>query len=415
MRELEGGGRAKGETPFSALVAHLREDGTTRLAVEKKTVSSLYMPPRYHPLPAVTIRVHYSSLNYKDALSASGNHGVTRSYPHTPGIDAAGIVTSSEDARFEAGQKVIVTGYDLGSNTSGGFGGMIRVPGDWVVPLPAELTLRDAMILGTAGFTAAYGVKKLLDNGLMPMHPGQDKPHGGMAGNSQTGNSQTGNSQTSGSHTNNYQTSTHKKAAKPSSPEAENEPLPVLVTGATGGVGSVAVGILHRLGFRVIAVTGKPEAHDYLLSIGADEVHDRSFVMDVDTSRLLLSGRWAGGIDTVGGKLLEAMILQTAQAGVIACCGNVTGHELHTNIYPFILRGVGLMGIDSAQCTMQIRRDLWSHLATDWRPAHLTNIKAREVGLHGLAKEIDTILKGQQTGRVLVTHDGADLDSKGIL
>lgn len=371
-RESTGTGQTK-ETPFSALVAHLQEDGTTRLAVEKKTVSSLYMPPRYHSLPAVTIRVHYSSLNYKDALSASGNRGVTRSYPHIPGIDAAGVVAESKDSRFEEGQKVIVTGYDLGSNTSGGFGGMIRVPGDWVVPLPAELTLRDAMILGTAGFTAAYGVKKLLDNGLMP-------------GNSQKRNHQ----------------------------NTENDPLPVLVTGATGGVGSVAVGILHRLGFRVIAVTGKPKAREYLRSIGADEVHDRSFVMDVDTSRLLLSSKWAGGIDTVGGKLLEAMIMQTAQAGVIACCGNVTGHELHTNIYPFILRGVGLMGIDSAQCNMQTRRDLWNHLATEWRPAHLTNMKAREVGLHGLAKEIDTILKGQQTGRVIITHEGADLDSKDI-
>lgn len=390
MRELEGETTGTGqttETPFSALVAHLREDGTTRLAVEKKTVSSLYMPDPYRSLPAVTIRVHYSSLNYKDALSASGNRGVTRSYPHTPGIDAAGIVTASEDTRFEEGQKVIVTGYDLGSNTSGGFGGMIRVPGDWVVPLPAELTLRDAMILGTAGFTAAYGVRKLLDNGLMPIYPGHDKPHSGMEEGSKPGNSQLDNSQP-GNHD-----------------KAENPPLPVLVTGATGGVGSVAVGILHRLGFRVIAVTGKPEAREYLRSIGADEVHDRSFVMDVDASRLLLSGRWAGGIDTVGGKLLEAMILQTAQAGVIACCGNVTGHELHTNIYPFILRGVGLMGIDSALCDMQIRQNLWKRLATDWRPAHLDKILAREVGLHELKEEIDTILKGGQTGRVLVVHE----------
>lgn len=345
-----------GKSTFKALIAHLEEDGTTRLEVSVRTAQELYLPETHRSKPSVAIQVHYSSLNYKDALSASGNRGITKKFPHVPGIDAAGIVLASEDKRFQEGDQVIVTGYDLGSNTSGGFGGRIKVPADWVVPLPDGLTLREAMVIGTAGFTAAYGVKKLLDNGLTPMLQGRQDP--------------------------------------PS----------ILVTGASGGVGSMAVGILHRLGFRVLAATGKREAHDFLTSAGADQVHDRSFVTEVDPDRLLLSARWDGAIDTVGGEMLQAVIRQTAQAGVIACCGNVVGHELHTNIYPFILRGVGLMGIDSALCDMSIRQQLWHHLASDWQPKNLDTMIAKEVDLHGLIPEIATILRGGQIGRVLVTH-----------
>lgn len=328
---------------YKALVADKKSDGTTTLSVKELQLDGL--PP--HDL---LIRVHYSSLNYKDALSASGNPGVTKSYPHTPGIDAAGVVEQSSDERFRPGDEVIVTSYDLGQNTPGGFGEYIRVPGDWAVPLPAGLSLEESMVLGTAGFTAAYGVKKLADYGIGP---------------------------------------------------GDGE---ILATGATGGVGSLAVAILAKLGYRVTAVTGKTEQYEFLKSLGAAEVTDRNSITDVGRSPLI-SSRWIGAIDTVGGAMLDAVLRQTAHNGLVACCGNILGGELQTSIYPFILRGVGLMGIDSGICLMKDRVEIWNLLANEWKP-ELPDGFYRVVNSEQLPDEIERILKGGQTGRVVVTLRG---------
>ena len=324
---------------YSALVAEKGEDGNMSLSVKQLSTEDL-------PQNDLLISVHYSSLNYKDALSASGNPGVTKNYPHTPGIDAAGIVEKSSDSRFKKGDSVIVTSYDLGQNTPGGFGEYIRVPGDWVVPLPDELTMKESMILGTAGFTAAYGVKKLVDYGIKPDDGG------------------------------------------------------ILVTGATGGVGCLAVAILAELGYRVTAVTGKANQHNFLRDLGAEEITDRKSISDINSSPLLRS-RWIGAIDTVGGTMLDAVLRQTAHNGLVACCGNILGGKLETSIYPFILRGIGLMGIDSGICLMKDRKTIWNLLASDWKPDNLHNLY-RAIDLKSLPAEIDRILDGKQTGRILV-------------
>lgn len=324
---------------FKALVVRETPEGFTR-TIEMKETEQL---PDY----AVLIRVRYSSLNYKDALSAIGNRGVTSRYPHTPGIDAAGVVVKSSDIRFKEGDPVIVTGYDLGMDTSGGFGEYIRIPADWIVPLPDGLSLKESMILGTAGFTAAYSVLKIIDGGVSP-----------------------GN-------------------------------LPVVVTGATGGVGSVAVTLLAQLGYDVTAVTGKKDRYDFLRDLGAKEVYSREKVSDT-SGKLMLGSQWSAAVDTVGGKILDTVIRQTAHNGVVACCGNVLGHKLQTNIYPFILRGVTLAGTDSGNCLMQQRLEIWNKLASEWKPKFLEDIY-RQVNLGQLNNEIDLILKGEQTGRVLVS------------
>lgn len=324
---------------FKALVVEENSSGEFERTVRNWPIEKL-------PDNDILIEVHYSSLNYKDALSASGNKGVTRKYPHIPGIDAAGHVKQSNNERFQEGDPVIVTSYDLGQNTSGGFGQLISVPADWVVPLPEALTLRDSMIIGTAGFTAAIGVHHLRHN--------------------------------------NISTDTGK----------------VLVTGATGGVGTMAVGILSKLGYNVVAATGKMEQKSFLKQLGASEVIHRDEVQD-HSSKPLLSSRWAGAIDTVGGIMLDTTLRQTQQNGVVACCGNVLGHELHTNVYPFILRGVSLMGMDSGYCPMALRKKLWQNLATDWQPENL-DLLCRECSLQELDTEIQKILKGNQVGRVIV-------------
>ncbi len=298
------------------------------------------------PQNDVLIEVQYSSLNYKDALSATGNKGVTKQYPHIPGIDAAGTVAESTDSRFTEGDPVLVTGYDLGQNSFGGFSQYVRVPGDWIVPLPENLTLRESMILGTAGFTAAIGVHHLRHNNI--------KADSGA----------------------------------------------VLITGATGGVGSMAIGILSQLGYEVTAATGKMDREEFLKKAGASSVIHRSEVQD-ESSRPLLSSRWAGAIDTVGGIMLDTALRQTHHNGTVACCGNVLGHELHTNVYPFILRGVHLAGMDSGNCLMELRKELWENLATEWKPNYL-NETAKECSLDELNGQIDRILEGRQVGRILV-------------
>lgn len=329
----------KPEINYKALVADKRGDGEMALTVQNLNTRTL-------PENDVLIRVHYSSLNYKDALSASGNTGVTKKYPHTPGIDAAGIIEHSSNPRFSAGGKVIVTSYDLGQNTPGGFGEYISVPGGWIVPLPSGLSLKESMIIGTAGFTAAYGIKKLMDNGIT----------------ADSGD--------------------------------------ILVTGATGGVGSMAVAILSHLGYRVLAVTGKKEMHNYLKELGALTILSREDVSEIKPSPML-SARWAGAIDTVGGEMLDAVIRQTSHNGVAACCGNILGAQLRTSIYPFILRGIALMGIDSGICLMKDRKEIWSRLAGRWKPDTLNRL-SKDCTIDELPVEISKILKGNQVGRLVV-------------
>ncbi|MFP8489684.1 YhdH/YhfP family quinone oxidoreductase [Gracilimonas sp. Q87] len=307
------------------------------------------VPFSFLPKHDVLIRVKYSSLNYKDALSASGNKGVTRTYPHIPGIDASGIVKEDKSGTFKEGDKVIVTGRDLGSNTSGGFGEYISVPADWVVKLPEGLTLETAMFYGTAGFTAMYGVKRL-----------------------------------------------QRELIEPDSGK-------VLVTGATGGVGSLSILFLAELGYEVVAATGKLNEEPFLKLIGAKEVINREQVTNVSHS-LMLSRKWSGAIETVGGSMLDAVIRQTNHDGAVACCGNILGHELNTNIYPFILRGVSLLGIDSAICKMPMRLKIWDEISRV-DVSKLPNRFITTVHLKGLQQEIERILKGGQVGRVLVIHD----------
>ncbi|MBM2839777.1 MAG: quinone oxidoreductase [Bacteroidetes bacterium] len=299
-------------------------------------------------LPAgdVLVRVHYSSLNYKDALSATGNKGVTRKYPHTPGVDAAGIVEESAVSDFKHGDEVIVTGNDLGTNTDGGFAEYIRIPPTWIVQRPPTLSLRESMMLGTAGYTAALSVHKLMYHGVA------------------------------------------------------QERGPVLVTGATGGVGCVAVALLSKLGFHVIGVTGKTEAKQFLLDLGAKEILTRDEIRDT-SGKGLLPGRWAGVVDTVGGELLDSAIRYTKLEGAVASCGNITSGELTTSIYPFILRGVSLLGINSAFTPMNVRQIIWKKLATEWKLENLDRL-ITEVTLEQLGEYIDLILRGGVKGRVLV-------------
>lgn len=328
---------------YSALVAEKRDNGEMDLGVQSLRTSDL-------PDHNVLIKVHYSSLNYKDALSASGNPGVTKNYPHTPGIDAAGVVECSSDERYTTGDKVLVTGYDLGQNTAGGFGEYISVPGDWIVPLPETLSLKESMIFGTAGFTAAYGIKKIVDQGV------------------ETGDET------------------------------------VLVTGATGGVGSLAVSILSHIGYRVVAVTGKEDQKPFLKTLGASEIVSRESVTDISGAPLQ-SGRWIAAIDTVGGEMLDAVLRQTGHNGVVACCGNILGGRVGTSIYPFILRGISLMGIDSGNCLMKDRIEIWNKLANEWKPSTLEKL-CHECTLVDLPAEIEKIQKGSQVGRTLVNLRG---------
>ena len=297
----------------------------------------------------VLIKVEYSSLNYKDALSAIGNKGVTKRYPHTPGIDAAGIIESSDSPLFKQGDEVIVTGFDLGMNTNGGFGRYINVPVEWVVPKPEGLTLEESMILGTAGFTAALSVYHLLRCGQLP---GQG---------------------------------------------------PILVTGATGGVGSLAVALLAGRKFEVIAATGKPDQADFLKSLGAASILDRSETDD-QTNKSLLKPRWAGAVDTVGGNILATVLKACSKQGNVCSCGNVGSPLLHTTVFPFILNGVNLLGVNSATTPMPLRYDLWLKLAGEWKPMDLQRLR-QSTSLDGLEEWIPKILSGKITGRVVIEHD----------
>lgn len=301
------------------------------------------------PAGEVLIRVHYSSLNFKDALSASGNRGVTRSYPHTPGIDAAGVVASSTVGEFAEGDEVIVTGYDLGMNTAGGFGQYIRVPAAWVIKRPQGLSLREAMILGTAGLTAALCIDKLEQAGL---EPGE---------------------------------------------------APVLVTGATGGVGSIAVALLASLGYKVAAVTGKADQADFLTRLGASQIVERS-ALQAGVEKALLKEQWGGAVDTVGGDILFNVVKSLQRGASVACCGLTAGTHFQASVLPFILRGVNLLGVDSVEIPLVVKASMWDKLSLQWKLATLDDL-THEIGLEQLPEAIERILAGGQVGRILVRID----------
>ncbi len=327
------------EANFRALLITDNADKTFTREVMERSLSDL-------PEGEVLVRVHFSSLNYKDGLSSIGNRGVTRSYPHTPGIDASGVVEDSASPEFKPGDEVIVTSYDLGMNTSGGFGQYIRVPAAWVVPLPQGLSLKESMIYGTAGYTAALSVHLLQKNGITPDH--------GEA----------------------------------------------VVTGATGGVGSVSVALLAKAGFSVIAATGKPQEEEFLKKLGASGIVSREEVDDA-SGKPLLKERWAAAVDTVGGTTLATLLKSAKRGGAVAATGLVASPDLPTSVFPFILRGVSLLGVDSQETPMPLRRELWRRMASDWKLDQLSDLTV-DCTLETLLPEIDKILKGQQRGRVVV-------------
>jgi putative YhdH/YhfP family quinone oxidoreductase len=298
----------------------------------------------------VTIRVAYSSINYKDALAATGAGKIIRRFPCVGGIDLSGTVIASSDPRFKPGDPVIATSFDIGVAHHGGYAEIARVPGNWVVPLPAGLSLYEAMALGTAGFTAALGIVRMEENGLRP------------------------------------------------------EKGPVIVTGATGGVGSLAVDMLARVGYHVVALTGKESEKDYLLSLGAAEVLMRQS-LDLSKIRPLDRGRWAGAVDNLGGDVLAWIASTMEQGGTIASIGLAASHVLNTTVMPFILRGVSLLGVDSGYIREPYRSGVWQRLATDLRPPHLDSM-SRRIPFDALPAMFDEYIAGRAKGRVVVEIAG---------
>lgn len=294
----------------------------------------------------VIIKVHYSSLNYKDALAATGVKGVASSYPFVPGIDVAGEILKSSNKNFNIGDKVIATGYKLGMSVYGGFGQLVQVPEKWVVPLPDNLTLFNSMSLGTAGLTAGACVKKILD----------------------------------------------------ANPSFDN---PIIVSGATGGVGSVAVNLLSKLNFEVHAITGKPSETEILYKMGASEIIDRHKFM-ADPIKPLDKAIYSAGVDTVGGDILSKMLSMISSHGTIACCGNVGGMQFTSSVFPFILRGVSLIGIDSAESDIDFKKQIWSLFSGNWS-LNLDDY-SKVVQLADVENEIEKILNGEQIGRVVIKH-----------
>lgn len=328
---------------FRALVADQRGD-EVKLELMDWTASQL-------PPGDVTVRVAYSSVNYKDALASRADGRVARHYPLVPGVDLAGTVEESADPAFHPGELVVVHGYDLGTARHGGFAELARVPPHWVVPLPEGLTPRQAMALGTAGFTAAQSVERLEHAGLRP-----------------------------GDGT-------------------------VLVTGASGGVGSTAVDILAARGYEVAASTGSPDNHAFLMKLGAREILDRAET-SAPSDRPLETARWAGAIDPVGGSTLACLLRTVAYGGGIAVCGNAGGAAVATTVFPFILRSASVLGIDSVQVPIDRRRTLWQRLAADLRPPHLEEDIAQEISLEDVPGVLEKIYAGQVRGRVVVRVGG---------
>jgi len=307
------------------------------------------LKPTDLPDGEVEIEVAWSSVNYKDGLAATADGKVARAYPLVPGIDLVGTVVASAHAAFAPGAEVIAHGYDLGVSRHGGFSEFARVPADWIVPLPAGLTAREAMAIGTAGFTAVYAVVELEARGLAPA----------------TG--------------------------------------PVLVTGATGGVGSTAIAILAELGYEVWAVTGKPDEEAWLEGLGAVGFMTRAEV--AAEGRPLESERWAGAVDSVGAATLPYILRTLRRGGAVAACGNASGPALVTTVFPFILRGTAILGIDSAYLASAKRRRIWERLATDLRPRALAE-RVTEVTLDTLEPALDAIVAGAARGRWVVQVGG---------
>lgn len=293
----------------------------------------------------VVIKTAFSSVNFKDALAGTGEGKILRRFPLVGGIDVAGHVVASTDDKFREGDAVLVTGCGLSETRDGGYSEYARLQAQWVIPLPAGLSLRESMILGTAGFTAALALHRLLDNRQTPEHG------------------------------------------------------PLAVTGATGGVGSLALDIFSRAGFEVHAISGKADQADYLRSIGASQVLDRDAL---STARPMESVRFGGGLDNVGGPMLASLLAQTAPYGNVATAGLAASAALDSTVMPFIIRGVSLLGIASAGTARDIRDDVWQRLGSDWKPAHLDRICTREVGLAQLPQVFGGMLAGGSVGRTLV-------------
>lgn len=328
---------------FNCYIVEKKETGEIVRSMTRRNRTDL-------PEGDVLIRVAFSSLNFKDGLAAAGRPGVARRFPHVPGIDAAGEVVESCVAEFQAGQKVLVTGYDLGAGRWGGWAEYIRVPAEWVIPLPKALSLDDAMRLGTAGFTAALSVDAVL--------------HGGVT------------------------------------PDAGE----IVVTGATGGVGCLAVQILAKLGYSVVAVTGKANQHTWLKELGAQRIIGRGDV-DVQGGNSLLKAIWAAAVDTVGGNTLATLLRSTQIGGCVTACGLVGGAELQTSVFPFILRGVALYGIDSGWCRRERRLEIWRRLAAEWRPQKLIEL-SQTIDLGEIDTYVNRILAGEIVGRIVVRVTG---------
>lgn len=316
-------------------------DNNHRGSIKDLSVESL-------PKNEVTIQVAYSSLNYKDALSARGLNRVTKHYPHIPGIDAVGIIIEDLTGTYKPDDWVIVTGNDLGTNTYGGFGNLIRVPVEWVISKPTRLSPIETMMVGTAGFTSLYGIHQLQNIGI------------------------------------------HSNSG------------PILVTGATGGVGSFSVFALNSLGFNVVAATNKSDVGAFLSQLGANSIISTNSLYP-NNDKPLQTRKWAAAIETVGGKLLSAVLQQIKQKGAVACCGNILGMELKISILPFILRGISLLGIDSAYCSKNLRQQIWDiaeNIDFSLLPTNFSNI----VPLKHIDPEIDKMLHGKQKGRIIISH-----------
>ena len=323
---------------FKAFTVFENEDGSFKSEIISKSIDDL-------PPGDVLVRVDFSSLNYKDALSATGNKGVTKKYPHTPGIDAVGTVEDTSHSSFKIGDQVIVSGYDMGQNTAGGFGEYIRVAREWVALIPEGLTKKESIILGTAGMTAGLSLRELQKkNGI----------EGKLA----------------------------------------------IVTGATGGVGCLAVKLLSQLGADVTAVTGKVDSEDFLKSIGAVEVINREQLAE-NFHQPLASGKWDIGVDVVGGEMLAGLMTCLKLGGSVACCGLVGGSTIETTIFPYILRGNSLIGIDSGNIPISEKEEIWMLFANEWKIE--LNDLSRTITLNELDQEIESILKGGQVGRVIVS------------
>ena len=328
---------------FKALVVEETSEGTFAKSIQERHVSDL-------PDNDLLIEVHYSSLNYKDAMSASGNKSITKNYPHTPGIDAAGVVVSDKSGTFSEGQEVVVFGYDLGMDTAGGLGQMIAIPADWALPCPEALSLKEAMIYGTGGLTAALSIQKL-----------------------------------------------EKMGAKPSDG-------PVAVSGATGGVGTISIAILSQLGYESIAFSGKPEQSEHLKELGATEVRHRDTINEVG-NRPVGRPLWANAIDTVGGDYLANLLKQTKPGGAVTTCGLAASASFSMTVLPFITRAVSLLGIDSVFIPLEDKKAIWQRVATDMKLPNLEQY-AEEITLEQTPEYLERFIDGKAVGRYVVNVRG---------